>query len=374
MKIVDNTLEKALTLPRIFTIIKKLIKINNKNDMKKLVSSLKQKKNWSTLLIALAVLVVLGFITTMSLRKDEPKKSEVKPGKTLNVEEASAKAEEFINTFLMSSGSTAKVKEVVSEYGMYKLSIDITSDVVESYLTKDGKLFFPQALNIDEITAESQAPAAGTAPVSATVSNKTAKPVIELFVMSHCPFGTQMEKGILPVVDLLGDKIDFEIKFNNYAMHGEKELVEQLNQYCIQKEQADKYSDYLSCFLGAGDSEACRKEANINQKSLDACYAKTDKEFKVMENFKNNVGYQGSYPGFDIYAADNTKYGVGGSPTLVINGETIQSGRDSASLLTTICSAFTESPEECSSTLSSASPSAGFGYGTAAAGTDASCE
>lgn len=344
--------------------------------MKKLVSALRQKKNWSTLLIALAVLVVLGLITTMSLKKDEPKKSEVKPGKTLSVEEASAKAEEFINNFLMSSGSTAKVKEVVTEYGMYKLSIDITSDVVESYLTKDGKLFFPQALNIDEISSESEAAATGgTAAPSVTVSNKADKPVVELFVMSHCPFGTQMEKGILPVVDLLGDKIDFEIKFNDYAMHGEKELVEQLNQYCIQKEQNNKFNDYLSCFLEAGDSESCLTKAGIDKGSLSACYSKTDKEFKIMENFKNNVGYQGSYPGFDVYAADNTKYGVGGSPTLVINGETIQSSRDSASLLSTICSAFNESPEECSSSLSSASPSAGFGYGTTAAGSAAaSCE
>lgn len=343
--------------------------------MKKLVSALRQKKNWSTLLIALAVLVVLGLITTMSLKKDEPKKSEVKPGKTLSVEEATAKAEGFINEFLMSSGSTAKVKDVVTEYGMYKLSIDITSDVVESYLTKDGKLFFPQALNIEEITAESGAAATeGSAQPSVVVSTKTDKPVVELFVMSHCPFGTQMEKGILPVVDLLGDKIDFEIKFNDYAMHGEKELVEQLNQYCIQKEQNNKFSDYLSCFLGAGDSEACLNEAGIDKNSLASCYSKTDKEFKIMENFKNNVGYQGSYPGFDVYASDNAKYGVGGSPTLVINGETIQSGRDSASLLSTICSAFNESPEECSNSLSSASPSAGFGYGTAAAGANASCE
>lgn len=343
--------------------------------MKKLVSSLKQKKNWSTLLVALAVLIVLGLITTLSLRKGETTSSQVKPGKTLSVEEASAKAEEFINNFLMQGGSAAKVKEVVTEYGMYKLSIDITSDVVESYLTKDGRLFFPQALNIDEISAESQGASAteNTQPVT-MVSNKNSKPVVELFVMSHCPFGTQMEKGILPVADLLGNKIDFEIKFNDYAMHGEKELIEQLNQYCIQSEQAEKFSPYLACFLEAGDSSTCLTKAGIDKKSLDNCYAKTDKKFKIMDNFKNKVGYKGSYPGFDISASDNAKYNVGGSPTLVINGEIIQSGRDSASLLATICSAFESAPSECSAVLSSASPSAGFGYGTAAAGTDASCE
>lgn len=342
--------------------------------MKKLTSIFKQPKNWTTLIVVIAVLAVLGLITTLSLRKNNETNT-VKPGKTLSVEEASNKAEEFINTFLMQSGSTATVKEITSEYGLYKLSIDITSDVVESYLTKDGRLFFPQALNIDEITSENLGAnqEAAAAPV-VTVSKKNDKPVVELFVMSHCPFGTQMEKGILPVVEALGDKIDFEIKFNNYAMHGEKELVEQINQYCIQKEQTDKFTEYLACFLDASDSATCLASANINTGDLAECYAKTDKEFKIMDNFRGQIGYQGSYPGFDIYDADNEKYGVGGSPTLVINGETISSNRDSASLLATICSAFNETPEECSTVLSNAAPSAGFGYGVADSASAASCE
>jgi len=346
--------------------------------MKRITSILKQKKNWTTLLIIVAVLFVLGLITTTSLRNNSEKANEQKinkPGKTLSIEEATIKAEGFINEFLMQSGSTATVKEVVSEYGLYKLSIDITSDVVESYLTKDGKLFFPQALNIEEIKSESATPQANEASQPVTmVTNKNAKPVVELFVMSHCPFGTQIEKGMLPVVKTLGNKIDFEIKFNDYAMHGEKELVEQLNQYCIQKEQGSKFNDYLTCFLVAGDSKTCLNEAGIDQKSMASCYAKTDKEFKIMDNFKNNIGFKGSYPGFDIYATDNAKYGVGGSPTLIINGENIQSGRDSASLLATICSAFENAPSECSTVLSSASPAAGFGTGTSASGADASCE
>ncbi|MEM2131153.1 MAG: GILT family protein, partial [Candidatus Woesearchaeota archaeon] len=70
---------------------------------------------------------------------------------------------------------------------------------------------------------------------------KKDKPEVQLFVMSHCPFGTQMEKGILPVVELLGNKIDFKVRFVYYAMHGEVEVKEQLRQYCIQKEQQDKY-------------------------------------------------------------------------------------------------------------------------------------
>ena len=337
--------------------------------MKKITSILKQKKSWLTIGVILVVLIVLGLITASSLKKDDGTN---KPGKTISTDEAKAKAEEFVNKFLMQGGSKATIKEITNEYGLYKLKIDITSDVVESYLTKDGRFFFPQALDINQISAaktgtDAKAPANASTP-SASVSKKSDKPVVELFVMSYCPYGTQIEKGILPVAKTLGNKIDFQIKFCSYAMHGEKELRENLLQYCIEKDQASKYQAYLSCFLENSDSATCLTKTGVDEKAASACVSKTDNAFKVMSNFTNKVGYQGSFPAFDIQKADNEKYSVAGSPTLIINGEEIQSARDSASLLKTICSAFNNEPKECSTTLSSAAPSAGFGSGTAAAG------
>jgi len=151
-------------------------------------------------------------------------------------------------------------------------------------------------------------------------------------------------------------------------MRGEKELQENLNQYCIQKEQPAKLDAYLKCFLEASDSASCVSSTGVNKSQMDACVAKTDKQYKVIDNFKNNVGFQGSFPGFDVYKADNDKYDVGGSPTLIINGEQVSSGRDSASLLKAICSAFKNQPKECQASLSTASPAPGFGSGTQAAG------
>jgi hypothetical protein len=46
----------------------------------------------------------------------------------------------------------------------------------------------------------------------------------------------------------------------------------------------------------------------------------------------------------------------------VINGAQVNSGRDSASYLATICSAFNTAPAECNTVLDSNVPSAGFGY------------
>lgn len=331
--------------------------------MKKMIKSLFSRERFSrvTLPILLVIaLVVIGLFTFQ------------KPVKNLSVTEAKDKAESFINTYLMQGGNKATIKDITTAYGLYKLKVDIVSDVVESYLSKDGKLFFPQALEVEKMGAASGAASTptGSAP-SATVTKKSDKPTVELFVMSHCPYGTQIEKGILPVVEALGSKINFDLKFCSYAMHGEKELQEELAQYCIKKEQTTRFNPYLKCFLEAGDSAACLTSVGINKPALDSCVAKTDKQYKVIDNFNNKVGYQGQFPGFDIYKADNAKYNVGGSPTLVINGQEISSGRDSASLLKTICSAFNNEPKECQTTLSSASPAPGFGTGTQAAGSAA---
>lgn len=179
--------------------------------------------------------------------------------------------------------------------------------------------------------------------------------------MSHCPFGAQAEKGMIPVAELLGDKIDFEIKFVNYVMHGEKEVVEQVNQHCIKTEEPDKFLPYLKCFLKAGDGDSCLEELKIDETKLEACVEAVDEEFSITENLENPSG---RFPAFLINDEECTEYGVRGSPTLVINGESVSSSRSPAAYLATICNAFNDAPVECEEQLDSANPSSGFGYET----------
>ncbi len=191
---------------------------------------------------------------------------------------------------------------------------------------------------------------------------KKDKPEVEIFVMAYCPFGTQIEKGILPVLKLLGDKIDFNMRFCSYAMHGKKELDEQTLQYCIQKEYNDKYMDYLACFLKDEKTDDCLKEVGLDGK-LDSCITETDAEFKITEKFNDESTWSGGrFPLFDVDKELNEKYGITGSPGLVINGVTAKSGRDPASLLNAICTGFKNKPAECNEKLSSANPSPGFGF------------
>ncbi|MEA3429711.1 MAG: hypothetical protein U9R08_00400 [Nanoarchaeota archaeon] len=201
-------------------------------------------------------------------------------------------------------------------------------------------------------------------------------PEVEAFVMSHCPFGTQIEKGLLPVVEELGSDIDFKLRFVHYAMHAETEVYEQLNQYCIQKDQEKKLIPYLECFLEEGKGEDCLEEVNIDADLLDECVEETDEEFSITANLEDESTWLGQFPPFNVDKDLTDKYGVQGSPTLVVNGIVVETGRDAASLMNAICYGFKDKPEACDADMSSTSPAPGFGFeaaSTGAAASDATC-
>ena len=177
-------------------------------------------------------------------------------------------------------------------------------------------------------------------------------PTLDVFVMTHCPYGTQIEKGLIPAYELLKEKANFKVRFVSYTMHGDKEVQETNRQLCI-REETDKFWSYLGCFLEAGDSAGCLSKVGLDSAKINECMA------------SRAEGY---------YAVDkqlNTQYSVQGSPTAILDGKESQMGRDSESIKKAVCAAFSTQPSECSQTLSSASPSAGFGY-TATAASSAS--
>jgi len=328
-------------------------KTSKKKKPKREFSKLKRRLShpfWAISAIALAIILIItsASTSTASVSKEE--------------------AGQRVINFAASQGATAELVEVTEEEGLYSVLIRIQGQDVPVFVTKDGKNLIPQLVPLETSLESDSASQPSTPTNQQAPSNipKADKPVVELFVMSHCPYGTQIEKGMLPVATLLGDKIDFNIKFVYYAMHGETEVYEELNQYCIEEEQNDKYLNYLTCFLEDGNTQRCLDAVGIDQSKLSACTASADKEFSVTANFQDQSSWlSGQFPLIDFHKTDNERYNVGGSPTLVINGAQVQSQRDSNSLLAAICSSFNNSPEECATEFAPGTPSTGFGYGTA---------
>jgi hypothetical protein len=320
--------------------------------------------------IIMKKVIILSFLFTFILTGCSlgKKSEELSPG------EVKGKIEEFINYNLMQGDTKAVIKEIVEEDGLYKITVDVMGQEIVSYASKDAKKFFPQAMDVEalkEAIDDENNNVAANAPVQDVP--KSDKPDVKLFVMSHCPYGTQIEKGILPVLESLKNQIDFKLMFNDYAMHDKVEIDEQLSQYCIQENENDKFLPYLECFLEEGDGEGCLTKTGINTSSLNSCISQTDSTFNISSDYEDKSTWKGSYPSFNISKAENAKYGVGGSPTLVINEETISSGRSPKELLDTICAGFNNPPEQCGTQLSNETFSAGFGFDTMGSGTDASC-
>ena len=202
------------------------------------------------------------------------------------------------------------------------------------------------------------------------------RPDVKLFVMSYCPYGVQAVKGMLPAWELLQEKADIGMYFVDYVMHDKKEIDENLRQYCINETQPDKLIAYLDCFTKNEDSGACFLETSIDAGAVASCVLSADQEFSVTASYEDKDSWlSGSYPKFNVHAALNEQYDVGGSPTLVINGKVTQlNDRSPSSFQAAICDAFIDPPVECAEILSEEAPTPGFGGGTSDNPSSGSCE
>lgn len=292
------------------------------------------------LLVALVVFVVKG------------------GGLTGNVISGTDAGQNLLDFIKARMGQDATIDSVVKQDGFYSVTFSLSGQKSQVYVSLDGKYIIPSVIPMSEASEGADAGNSGQQQKQPQEISKSDKPKVELFVMTHCPYGTQAEKGLIPAIKALGNKVDAKIRFVHYFMH-DPEKEETPRQVCIREEQGDKFLNYLECFLEDGNSENCIVSAKIDAAKLNNCITQklSDKYYAVDSDLSNG-------------------YGVQGSPTLVINGKVADSGRDSASFLKTICSAFNEAPKECSTTtLSGSQPSPGFGYSASGAsgGSAAQC-
>lgn len=265
-------------------------------------------------------------------------------GNVISGENAGKQLTEYLNK--QTNGGVEYIANL-DKGNLYEVKVKYQGQEIPVYITKDGKYFIQSAVDMSTPSANTNTPQNQETPKDLVKSDK---PQVELFVMTHCPYGTQAEKGLIPAIKSLGTNVDVKIRFVHYFMHGDKEEKETYNQVCIREEQSLKYWDYLSCFLAssgsADDTSKCLDTAKVDKTKLNTCLSNDYK--KAKEYYEVDKGL-------------SNQYGVQGSPTLVINGAQVDSGRSSDALKVSICSAFNTAPSVCSEKLSTDNPSPGFG-------------
>jgi glutaredoxin len=272
----------------------------------------------------------------------------------ISPEEAKVQVEDFINNNLMQEGTTAEIGDVVKEGGLYKVTVKIgegeQAQEIESYLTLDGKKFFPSApMDIEETKAQiADAKEKENQPEEIPTA---VKPTVDLYVMSFCPYGNKAEDTIKPAYNLLKDKVDFNFYYivssqgdTISSLHGQPEVIQNEREACVLKYFGkDKWMGFVTYInTNCGSDGACWeagiKSVGLSSTKISAC-VKAEGVALMKENEK---------------AA--TAAGASGSPTMLINGvstKSVYKYGDSESYKNSICSAFETAPAECTTVLGS---------------------
>ena len=145
------------------------------------------------------------------------------------------------------------------------------------------------------------------------------KPTLELFVMSYCPYGVQVEEKLIPIIKEFGDAIDFKLQFIAQekeepsaqditpfvSLHGYPEVAENIRQLLIVEEYPDKYLDYILCRGKKLDKswEDCAQKLGIDVAKIQALFDTPEAE----QFFRENI-------------ARAAALGVRASPTIFVDG------------------------------------------------------
>lgn len=284
-------------------------------------------------------------------------------------------AEDFVSYINSISDSEVKLIDV-SKYentGLYIVLIEYGGQEIPVYVTKDGSYYAMTLLPIEK--QEEVQPSQNSQQIP-----QSDKPVLEAFVSPFCPYGLQYMKGLIPVFELLKDKVDINIKYIGIT-HMSLEKPETMRQLCILNEyNKEKLFDYLKNIVYDKDAEICyndwhsgenkRDDAHFNE-CMGLIITKVFNKISIDENKINNCIENKGEDYFNSAVEYSSSQNVRGSPTPKINGVKV-SGRSPELIKNAICNAFNEKPEECSIELSLSTPSPGIG-GESGTDTGAQC-
>jgi hypothetical protein len=320
----------------------------------------KDSNTWRYTTVALMVVVVLLLAAFLW-----------KPGETSSTSGISVasqnqianKTVNFLNENIISGTDKATLSTVSLTNGIVNVTVLYQGRQIPVYATEDGQyLILPGGGLIDMSVPIPKAD--DTQTQQSYNPEKNSKPTVQLFVMAFCPYGMQAENAMKPVFDLLGSKIDLQVRFiagvtgttpdTVTSLHGAPEAQEDLRQVCVMKYYDDTTLWKYIMAINANCSSSYRDNA-----TYDPCWRNAAKNAGI-DAAKIDTCAKGS-EGVALLKADadlSNAEGVSGSPTLIINGARFNGARTPDGYKQGICQAFTTAPSECSQNLSTSGETA----------------
>ncbi len=181
--------------------------------------------------------------------------------------------------------------------------------------------------------------------------------LLEVFVMSQCPFGVKALNSMKEILGAFDRKIDFQIHYiadettpgQFKSMHGQGEVDEDLRELCAIKHYRKdfKFMDYIWCRnadIRSADWQKCAT-GGIDAKVIEACSTGDEGKGLLAQDLK-----------------EAKELGIGGSPTWLANNKFQFSGIAPEAVKQMFC-AYNKNTKGCEKTLTSdvKGPSGGCG-------------
>ncbi len=277
-------------------------------------SFLSKAGTWQFIALLLAIAVVAAIFTDGFGLTGKAVASSITPS------EAEQKALNYINSNLLQPPFTATAVKTEELNGMYKIKIDVAGRQIDSYVTKDGKLFFPQGLELDaalpNVDGKDTTPAPEATKISVDLADEPVKgkadaPVtIVEFSDFQCPF---CQKGWEVMKEVEKDyvaKNKVKIVFKNFPLdniHPMAQASAQAGECAYEQDKFWEYHDKLFAnqqSLSNDNLKKWAKEAGLDENKFNSCFDNKKYESEVAKDQQEGL-----------------KAGVQGTPAFLINGQ-----------------------------------------------------
>lgn len=178
-------------------------------------------KNPLPIAIIIAGIIIAGVVVYVNYQKcvpgtcPEAGRPPAVQSQALSSQEAGERVMKYINENILQGRATASLINVLEENGLlYKVTFDIQGNEIETYLTLDGKFFFPEGVNLTEVEkpAQETEQTIGNFSVSSDeVCKENEKPIIYFFGSQGCPHCVWEH----PIVEEVAKKFEGYISFHN---------------------------------------------------------------------------------------------------------------------------------------------------------------
>jgi len=239
-----------------------------------------------------------------------------------NKEEIGNDVVDFINNELLQGQAVATLNSVTEENGLYKVNVNVAGQQIDTYVTKDGNLFFPQGVPLEDTTqTNDNQPTQGTGEVirqdvdiesSPAEGSKDAKVTIVEYLDFQCPFCKRFfDQTLIQIRSKYVDTGKVKIVYKHFPLsfHPEAEPAALASECANEQGKFLEYHDLIfenQAQLSSSIYSTLAQQLKLDMNKFNDCFAS--------KKYLNKVQ--------DDYIEGQSK-GISGTPGFLINGRLV---------------------------------------------------